>query len=67
VIRGENLAHDKEIKHVSLMQSVTSSTTDFTGAGGKLVAYFDVSRFRFASLGDSGWVCGDYNNNRTRK
>jgi hypothetical protein len=47
------------------MQSVTSSTTDFTGACGKLVAYFDVTRFRFAGLGDNGWVCGDYTN-RTR-
>lgn len=65
-MRGGNLAHDKEIKHESLMQSVTSSTTDFTGAGGKLVAYLVVSRFRFAGLGDNGWVCGDYNN-RTRK
>jgi hypothetical protein len=40
--------------------------TDFTGAGGKLVAYFVVLRFRFVGLGDKGWVHGDYNN-RTRK
>lgn len=33
------------------MQCVTRSTTDFTGADGKLIVYFDVTRFRFAGLG----------------